>query len=396
MCFQRIYSLPSKCVKCWSSITTTETSLRQPPVQRKQLGTIAKYLIAFGAIVAATWIRMLVDPIVGTSHPFVTYVLAIIFISWFCGLWPAVIALVVGFLAAAFFFSTSRGSIAISGLEMQVGLALYIVVGFSSILLSEWMQLANCRATTSANQLRKKQLDLELEIQRRRSAEEERITLLRRFVRLQEEERRHISQELHDQCGQEIIALQLGMKRAIDIATIENQNEANACFQEVNEILDRLSQVIHDLAFDLRPPSLDELGLRTAIGSFLELWRQRVKITVDFECRNWEEQRLVSETSLTLYRVLQESLNNVAKHSGSRHVSIVLEMQRDSAVEIVEDQGIGFEVDASADNSMVRQPLGLLGMKERLASVGGSLEIESVAGKGTTLFARVPILPIKE
>ncbi len=279
---------------------------------------------------------MLADPIVGASQPFITYVLAIIFISWFCGLWPA------------------------------------------------------------AYQLRKKQLDLELEIQRRRSAEEERSTLLRRFVHLQEEERRHISQELHDQCGQEIIALQLGMKRALDIAKIENQNEVNTCFQEVNEILDRLSQVIHDLAFDLRPPSLDELGLRTAIGSFLELWRQRVKITVDFECRNWDEQRLVSETSLTLYRVLQESLNNVAKHSGSRHVSIVLEMQRDSAVEIVEDQGIGFEVDALAENSTVRQPLGILGMKERLASVGGSLEIESAAGKGTTLFARVPILPIKE
>ena len=94
------------------------------------MGTIAKYLIAFVAIVGATWIRMLVDPIVGDRHPFVTYVLAIIFTSWCCGLWPAVLALVFGFLAAAFFFATPRGSIAISGLDMQVGLGLYIVVGF--------------------------------------------------------------------------------------------------------------------------------------------------------------------------------------------------------------------------------------------------------------------------
>ena len=339
---------------------------------------------------------MLVDPIVGDRHPFVTYILAIIFTSWCCGLWPAVFALVFGFLAAAYFFATPRGSIAISGLDMQVGLALYIVVGFSSILFSELMQLANRRTESIANQLKNKQIDLELEIQRRCNAEEERITLLRRFVSLQEEERRHISRELHDHCGQEIIALQLGMKRAVDIVKIEDQREANACFREVNEILDRLSGEIHDLAFDLRPPSLDELGLHTAIGSFVEVWSQRVQISVDFECRNWEENRLSSEVSLTLYRVLQEALTNVAKHSESRHVSIVLELQRDFAVEIVEDQGIGFEVDATADNSTIRQPLGLLGMKERLASVGGTLEIESAAGKGTTLFARVPIKPNKE
>ncbi len=339
---------------------------------------------------------MLVDPIVGDRHPFVTYILAIIFTSWCCGLWPAVFALVFGFLAAAYFFATPRGSIAISGLDMQVGLALYIVVGFSSILFSELMQLANRRTESIANQLKNKQIDLELEIQRRRNAEEERITLLRRFVSLQEEERRHISRELHDHCGQEIIALQLGMKRAVDIVKIEDQREANACFREVNEILDRLSGEIHDLAFDLRPPSLDELGLHTAIGSFVEVWSQRVQISVDFECRNWEENRLSSEVSLTLYRVLQEALTNVAKHSESRHVSIVLELQRDFAVEIVEDQGIGFEVDATVDNSTIRQPLGLLGMKERLASVGGTLEIESAAGKGTTLFARVPIKPNKE
>ena len=362
----------------------------------RYLGASAKYLIALLAVVAATWIRMLIDPVVGDRHPFVICVLAVIFVSWCCGLGPAVLALVFGFLAASFFFATPRGSVGVAGLDMQVGLALDILVGCSSIWIGELMQLANRRAESSANQLKKKQVEFEMEIQRRRSAEEEQVTLLRRFVSLQEEERRHISQELHDQCGQEIIALQLGMKRAVDIVKIENQKEVNAYFQEVNEILDRLSREIHNLAFDLRPPSLDELGLHTAIRSFLELWSQRVRITVDFECRNWEEQRLTKETSLTLYRVLQEALTNVAKHSGSSHVSIVLELQRDSAVEIVEDQGIGFDVDASAENSMVRRPLGLLGMKERLASVGGSLEIESAAGKGTTLFARVPILPIKK
>ncbi len=370
--------------------------MEQPPIQLKKWETLTKYLIALVAIVAATLFRMLVDPIVGDRHPFVTYILAIIFTSWYCGMWPAVLALVCGFLAAAYFFATPRGSIAIYGLDMQVGLVLYSVVGFSSILFSELMHSANRRAEAIANELKSKQMNLEQEILLRQTVEEERISLLRRFVSLQEEERRHISRELHDHCGQEIIALQLGIKRAVNIIETEDQKEAIACFQEVIENLDRLSREIHDLAFDLRPPSLDELGLHTAIGSFLELWSQRVQITVDFECRNWDEQRLTSETSLTLYRVLQEALTNVVKHSKSTHVSIVLEIQRDLAIEIVEDQGIGFDIDALGEKSLIRQPLGLLGMKERLASVGGSLEIEAASGKGTTLFARVPIKPNKD
>lgn len=334
---------------------------------------------------------MLVDPIVGDRHPFVTYILAIIFTAWYCGLWPAVLALVFGFLSAAYFFATPRGSIAIHGLDMQVGCAIYVAVGFSSILFSELMRLANTRAVSITNQLKRQQFDLELEIQRRRSAEEDRITLLRRFVKLQEEERRHISRELHDHCGQEIVALQLGMERALNAVNIESRADLTESFHEVQELLNRLSCEIHDLAFDLRPPSLDELGLNTAIGSFLERWSHRFQITVDFECRNWDESRLSSEASLSLYRVLQEALTNVAKHSRSRHVSVVLEIQKDVAVEIVEDQGIGFEIDVSTQSETIRQPLGLLGMKERLASVGGSLEIESAISKGTTIFARVPI-----
>ncbi len=339
---------------------------------------------------------MLVDPIVGDRHPFVTYILAIIFTSWCCGMWTAILALVCGFLAAAYFFATPRGSIAIYGLDMQVGLILYVVVGFSSILFSELMQIANRQTESIANQLKRKQIDLELEIQRRRAAEEERITLLRRFVSLQEEERRHISRELHDHCGQEIIALQLGMKRAVDIVETKHIQEASQCLQEVNAILTRLSCEIHDLAFDLRPPSLDELGLHTAISSFLEIWSQRLLIEVDFECRHWDESRLTAEASLTLYRVLQEALTNVAKHSRSKQVSIVLETQGKSAVIIVEDQGIGFEIDGSRSESTPRQPMGILGMKERLTSVGGSLEIESAAGQGTTLYARVPIREFEE
>ncbi len=370
---------------------TTETSLSLPPKQRNIPDISAKYGIALVAIVVATWMRMLIDPIVGDRHPFVTYIMAIIFTAWYCGLWPAVLALVFGFLSAAYFFATPRGSIAIYGLDMQVGCAIYVAVGFSSILFSEQMRLAKTRAVSIANQLKLQQIDLELEIQRRRTAEGDRITLLRRFVTLQEEERRHISRELHDHCGQEIVALQLGMERALNAVKMESRAELTESFHEVQELLNRLSGEIHDLAFDLRPPSLDELGLNTAIGSFLERWSHRFQITVDFECRNWDESRLSSEASLSLYRVLQEALTNVAKHSGSRHVSVVLEIQKDVAVEIVEDQGIGFEIDVSTQSETVRQPLGLLGMKERLASVGGSLEIESALSKGTTLFARVPI-----
>lgn len=349
------------------------------------------YLVAVASIVVATAVRLLIDPIVGEMHPFVTYIFAIIFCAWYCGLGPAILSMFLGFLAAAYFFANPRGSVAVYGADLQVGLVLYIVLSISSIVFSELMHRANRRAESTAQELMAKQVALEHEVRLRCLAENEKVALLRRVVSLQEEEKLRISRELHDQCGQDLVALQIGIQIAINKSHEGKSTECENVLRESTDTLDKLSRELHSLAFELRPPSLDDLGLRTTIESFLQLWSKRTHIQADFECRNWNKARISRDTSLVLYRVLQESLNNVAKHSNSSHVSVILEMQRDQVVEIIEDRGRGFDSTNESRDRATGRGLGIHGMMERLATVGGSLEIESAQGTGTTVFARVPV-----
>ncbi len=353
----------------------------------------SKYLVAVVAIIVATCFRLAVDPIVGDLHPFVTYIFAIIFTAWYCGMWPAMLSLVLGFLSAAYFFVSPRGSVAIYGLDAQVGTALYIVivVGISSVLFSESMHTANRRAIATADELRKKQTDLETEIEKRKLAQRDNKVLLRRFVSVQEEERRRISRELHDQCGQDITALQLGLKVIEDSIAVKNVPNLVDRIKEWHSLLETLSREIHELALELRPPSLDDLGLQTAVESYLVRWSSRTRIPYDFECRNLESHSMPSEISTAIYRVIQESLTNVAKHSKTARVSVILQIGKCEVSAIVEDQGVGFSMDSRLPSSDQRLKLGILGMRERIESIGGALEIESEIDSGTTIFAKVPI-----
>lgn len=380
-------AVPSDLLK--SSFGIASTTQRKAP--NSILMSAKRYGIALGIFVAATLVRMAIDPVVGDLHPFVTYNFAIILTAWYCGVAPSVVSLLLGLMAAAYFFATPRGSVFVRGVDVQVGMLLYVVVGLSSIIFNELMHSANRRAEATADALRSNQLSLESEITRRRQAESETVALLRRIVNLQEEERKRISLELHDQCGQDLVAMQLSIQLAIHHASNNNTTEGIASLEDSKAILEKLSKELHTLAFDLRPLSLDEFGLRTTTESLLASWAERTKIAVDFECHNWDKNRMIPEVSLALYRAIQESLNNIAKHANCSHVGVVLEMKNNQVVAIIEDNGSGFHVDDTM-TSKAGTRLGIQGMKERLESVGGSLEIESNIGLGTTVFVRAPLL----
>ncbi len=161
---------------------------------RLRIRTIAyPYLVAILAIVFATLARMLLDPIVGEMHPFITYIYAIIFSAWDCGLGPALVSLVLGFLCAAYFFAYPRGSIAVYGIELQVGMTLYIFFGISSILFNESLRFAKRRAEVNAHALASKSEALQEEINKRQITEKEKEGLLRKLVNLQELERQRIA-----------------------------------------------------------------------------------------------------------------------------------------------------------------------------------------------------------
>jgi signal transduction histidine kinase len=213
--------------------------------------------------------------------------------------------------------------------------------------------------------------------------EEERARLLRRIVTAHEDERRRVAREMHDSFGQLVTALTLSVRAARDSGPLPGPAEARLA--EIQRLADELGRAARDLAVRLRPTALDDLGLHAALAQQIAEWSGRTGVEVDFEAATIEAVRLPSEIETTVYRMVQEALTNVARHANAGRVSVVVAIL-DSRVSVaVEDDGIGFDPEQAAGG------LGLIGMRERVALVGGTLDIESVRDRGTTVLARFPL-----
>ena len=230
---------------------------------------------------------------------------------------------------------------------------------------------------------------LQAEVVEHKKAEAARGQLLRRLVTTQEEERRRISRELHDQMGQYLSTLMLRLKTLRPLAA--GQEQARVTLQKLEELTGRLVDEVHHLAWELRPAALDDLGLHAALQNYAEKWSERSGVAVDFHCGGLERERLPPEVETTVYRVVQEALTNVLKHAEARRVNVVVERRRDQVLVIVEDDGKGFEAEEVVPAPGGGRGLGLLGMRERVALVGGALKLDSSPGAGTTARARIPV-----
>lgn len=350
---------------------------------------VMTYGLAIVSTVAAILARKTLDPIFGEQYPFITFMFAIILTAWYGGVGPAMVALVLGFMSAAYFFLNPRGSVEVYGVEPQIGMVLYVAVGISSIFFSESMHAANRRVRQSAADLLNKQKELEHEIDERRQAQAAHVDLLRRMVRVQEEERRRISRELHDQCGQEVTAMRLSLKSMEESMVTHAASDQH--FENLRKLLDQLARDMHHIAIELRPPVLDDLGLQIAMESYVSSWNRRTGIAAGFACQGLSRKKIPEEVETALYRVLQEALTNVARHAGAKRVSVILEGTEQGIVEIIEDEGQGFDTSTLSSAAELKQHLGVLGMRERIEAFGGSLEIESTIGTGTSVFARIPL-----
>ena len=203
---------------------------------------------------------------------------------------------------------------------------------------------------------------------------------LRRVVTAQELERQRLARELHDETGQALTSILLGLKSVEDA---KSSTEASVAAGRLRELVVTTLQDVRRLAVELRPKALDDFGLVSALERLVETFREQTGIQVDLEPRLGEE-RLSPDVETTLYRITQEALTNVVKHAQAKRVSIVLTRRNGSVAAVIEDDGRGFSAD-SEDNG-----LGLLGMRERITLVGGRLDVESSPGSGTTLSIEVP------
>jgi PAS domain S-box-containing protein len=217
----------------------------------------------------------------------------------------------------------------------------------------------------------------------------ERDELRRRFVRAQEQERLRLAHELHDQTGQSLAAAMLEIKDIENsVPEIDRQR-----FRLLRSELEQVGKILHRVAWELRPASIDELGLATALTTYINEWSAQCGIEADFHCSDSRIDELSQEICTTIYRVVQEALTNVAKHAQhATNVSVVVARADGWLRLTVEDNGGGFDQDESTDSKIgPNGGLGLPGMQERLMLIGAEFEVESSIGVGTTIFARIPL-----
>jgi signal transduction histidine kinase len=205
---------------------------------------------------------------------------------------------------------------------------------------------------------------------------------LKRVVDAQELERRRLARELHDETGQALTSILLGLKTLEE--TLE-ADEARAATARLRELVVATLQDVRRLAVELRPSALDDFGLVAALEHLASSFSEQTGIAIDLGVALGTE-RLPGEVETALYRIVQESLTNVVKHARARHVSIALTRMEGSVTAVVEDDGQGFDPDEAPSGGF-----GLIGMRERLALLGGRLRIESSPGAGTTIAADVPL-----
>lgn len=204
---------------------------------------------------------------------------------------------------------------------------------------------------------------------------------LRRVVEAQELERRRLARELHDETGQALTSILLGLK---GLEERMDDAESREAAEELRELVVSTLQDVRRLAVELRPSALDDFGLVAALERLTGSFAEQTGIAVDFQTALAEE-RLPEEVETAIYRIVQESLTNVVKHARARRVSILL-ARKDGAVKaVVEDDGQGFDPAEQTGGS------GLVGMRERLALLGGRLAVESAPDRGTTVAAEVPL-----
>ncbi|MCA1564410.1 MAG: PAS domain S-box protein [Acidobacteria bacterium] len=231
------------------------------------------------------------------------------------------------------------------------------------------------------------------EISQRIQVERERVRLLRQIVRAQEDERRRIARDIHDHLGQQMTALRLNLE-ALDQGCNESV-DLRGKLEQTKTIAERLDADVDFLAWELRPAALDDIGLAQALGNFVRQWSKHSGVETEFHTTGMDKERLSPETETNLYRITQEALNNTLKYAKATRVDVLLERRDSQVVLIIEDDGVGFDptrqAGADGDNGM-----GIIGMRERAALVGGSLEIESKPKKGTTVFAHVPVRFVEE
>jgi signal transduction histidine kinase len=243
---------------------------------------------------------------------------------------------------------------------------------------------------TSQKELARWNLDLEEKVRQRthelEEANEVRTHLLQKLILAQEDERRRIARELHDNASQSLAAVVINLNNIVD----DLPDEHIGAKEKLNMLKEQTIQTLHgirNLALELRPSVLDDLGLTSAIEWYARDYLSKRGLDVKIEISS--QRKLPSYTETTLFRIIQEALTNIVKHAEANRVIVQLNVTEFQAVVQVADNGKGFDVDKVLSTDGLRQNLGIQGMVERATLLNGTFTIESKPGKGTSICVTV-------
>jgi two-component system, NarL family, sensor histidine kinase UhpB len=216
-------------------------------------------------------------------------------------------------------------------------------------------------------------------------------------VHVQEDERKQLARELHDELGQHLNAIKIDAVSIRDWSSSDKDGikgdingDIHAAAMSIVDVADHVQNTIRDMLRRLRPAGLDELGLAAALENLVQQWQARNPATRAVLEADAAVDGLNENENITCYRLVQEALTNVTRHAGAHHVTLRLQRLRDQLVMEVRDDGTG----APAASLATTPGLGLVGMRERVEALGGNFAIESAAGGGFRIKAVIPVMPV--
>ena len=343
------------------------------------------YALAVAAVVAAFLLNSALHPLVGDRVGYVLLFPAVAYAAWFCGIGPSTVATILALVGTTYGFVPPIQPSRIFTLAEVVRSLVFLVCSAAIVAMGEARRRQNelLKNQQGALEKRVEQRTADLDTANRNLRE-----LSARLLQLQDDERRRIARELHDSVGQTLAALAMNLS-AVRM-DVERLTKTASALTDSEDLVRDMSTEVRTISHLLHPPLLDEAGLASALRWYVEGFVVRSKINVDLDLPE-DFGRLPRESETAIFRVVQECLTNIHRHSGSPIAKIRVRHRDHEVLVEIADKGKGIPPEKKAAMSGAGMPgVGIRGMRERLRQLGGTLEINS-NGSGTVIVVRIPI-----